>query len=95
MDSAKVACTLERTGFGKVFRCDDKKMQKCDFFEATTDFPCVMCKHNLDPSETSGTSEEITDFCFHPDARKIARLELSCERKPTALAVGVFQNSKE
>ena len=72
-----VACTLEKGEFGRVFRCHDHRMCDCAYFEPDQEDShvmdaSVMCKYNLDPAAESGTPEEVTDFCFNSEARKIA-----------------------
>jgi hypothetical protein len=67
-DRATVACYWR----GKTCYCDEKRMPTCDYHEAAEGLP-GMCVHNLDRSQPKGSPEEITDFCFHAQARSCSQ----------------------
>ena len=68
-----VACEMDHRPYGTVCRCIENKMRQCAFFEEAKGFEYTMCEHNLDPAQIRGSCDSITDFCFHPEARQIAR----------------------
>lgn len=47
--------------------CDEAKMKQCHFYRAHK--LEGMCEHNFSAHEP----QEVTDECYHPEARKIAR----------------------
>jgi hypothetical protein len=69
----KTACKIRKNEWGKTsFFCIEKQMGTCAKFTAVDNLP-GMCQYNLDPSEISGSPEEITDFCFCAEVRHEAR----------------------
>lgn len=67
-DRATVACYWR----GKTCYCDEKRMLTCDYYEAAEGLR-GMCVHNLNKSQPKGSPSEITDFCFHAQARSYSR----------------------
>ena len=67
-DRATVACYWRE----KTCYCDEKRMATCDYHEAAEGLR-GMCVHNLDKSQPKGSPAEITDFCFHAQARSYSR----------------------
>ena len=73
-DRATVACEWRKADYdGREYcYCQDSKMPTCDYREDAEDLPGI-CAHNLDKSQPKGSPAEITDFCFHAQARSYSR----------------------
>jgi hypothetical protein len=81
MSNMKTACVIRKTEFGQtIYHCQECRMTECQFLiPAEAADLKGMCRYNLDPTETPGSPEEVTDFCFNRDVREMAREGL---RKP-------------
>jgi hypothetical protein len=73
-DRATVACVWEKSSYDGRRRCycKDALMATCDYREGVEGMP-GMCVHNLDKSQPKGSPAEITDFCYHSQARSYSR----------------------